>query len=46
MMAREHFKQVKAALREHWVEILVLLLGVLAIFLKFFLGLHFPIIVV
>ena len=46
MKAREHFNQVKAALREHQVKILVLLLGVLALFLKFFLGLHFPIIVV
>lgn len=46
MMARKYFNQVKAALCEHWMEILVLLLGVLAVFLYFFLGLHFPIIVV
>lgn len=33
MTARDLFKQVKAALREHWVEILILLVGVLALLL-------------
>lgn len=46
MKAREHFNQVKAALREHQVKILVLLLGVLAVFLYLFLGLPFRFIVV
>lgn len=46
MMARKYFSQVKAALREHQVKILVLLLGVLAVFLYLFLGLPFRFIVV
>ena len=32
-MAKDPIKKVKAALREHWVEILILLVGVLALLL-------------
>lgn len=46
MTATDHFKQVKAALRKHWVEILLLHLGVLALLVSLILGIPLHIIVV